>query len=107
MQRWGTNCANSPLKGRMSKSNIWINAQTTSHPLKYCFKALLRDLVASQHPENERKRPKPRLQLMNQRYLCGFGSVTDVGTDVAIVAGVGAHDAAKWGSRREGQLLCC
>ncbi|KAG8485267.1 hypothetical protein CXB51_021806 [Gossypium anomalum] len=37
----------------------------------------------------------------------GIGSVTDVGTDMAIVVGGGAHDAAKWGSRREGQLLCC
>ncbi|KAG8488196.1 hypothetical protein CXB51_018356 [Gossypium anomalum] len=79
------------------------------------IKALLRDLVASQHPENEGKRPKPRLQSMNQRRVplfpfciyVGFGSVTDVGTNVAIVAGVGAHDGAKWGSRREGQLLCC
>ncbi|KHG27306.1 hypothetical protein F383_07646 [Gossypium arboreum] len=88
MQRWGTNYANNPLKGRMSKSNIWINAQTTFHPpnIKTFFlrkpkafsftlknprvsdsaEAILRDLVASQHQENKGKRPKPRLQSMNQ-----------------------------------------
>ncbi|TYI13864.1 hypothetical protein ES332_A08G087600v1 [Gossypium tomentosum] len=44
----------------MSKSNIWINAQTTFHPPKVSdsAQAILRDLVASQHQENEGKRPK-------------------------------------------------
>ncbi|KAG8474077.1 hypothetical protein CXB51_033671 [Gossypium anomalum] len=50
---------------------------------------------------------KAPTMLLETGIYMGFGSVTDVGTDVAIVVGGGAHDAAKWGSRREGQLLCC
>ncbi|TYJ37657.1 hypothetical protein E1A91_A05G390100v1 [Gossypium mustelinum] len=67
-------------------------------------------------PETVKKaNPKIPISSLPLPFVCsfvtgiyvGFGSVTDVGTDVAIVVGGGAHDAAKWGSRREGQLLCC